>query len=345
MVNNLLAIVIWNNTVYDYLIVVSSLLAGIFLIKIFKKLIINRVTKSIPVGTKQSFQRVVRTITMLLYLGLFYVCLQILNFPIRFEHAVDTLIAIVLGVLFIHVLNNSVLDYVVKRYLKFKGAAVGPLSIQFLLSVFKALVWVIGLIVLADNVGLKVTPLVAGLGIGGVGVALAAQVLLKDLFSCFAIHFDRPFNIGDFIIVGDFLGTVEHIGIKTTRLRSLGGEELVLSNSDLTESRVRNYKRMQERRVLFDIKVIYDTPIEKLQLISEAIKSIISKVEKSKYDRAHLARFEDRGFVFEIVYYVLTGDYKKYMDIQQEINFKINEEFAKEKIDFAFPTQTIHMEK
>jgi len=186
---------------------------------------------------------------------------------------------------------------------------------------------------------------VAGLGIGGVAVALAAQAVLGDLFGYFVIFFDKPFEIGDFIIVGDKMGAVEQIGIKTTRLRAIGGEQLVFSNKDLTDSRVHNFKKMERRRVVFKLGVIYQTPSEKLKAIPQIVKSIIEKQNDATFDRGHFATYGDFSLDFEFVYYVTGADYTKYMDIQQAINMAIFETFEREKIEFAYPSQTLFVNK
>ena len=169
--------------------------------------------------------------------------------------------------------------------------------------------------------------------------------MFKDLFSYFSILFDRPFEIGDFVIIGEYLGTIEHIGIKTTRIRSLGGEQLVFSNSDLTDSRVRNYKKMQKRRVVFKFGVTYQTSQDKLKNIPGGIEKIVKGIKDTAFDRAHFASYGDFSLIFEVVYYVLAADYNKYMDIQQEINLAINKEFTSHKIEFAYPTQTLYVNK
>jgi small-conductance mechanosensitive channel len=182
---------------------------------------------------------------------------------------------------------------------------------------------------------------VAGLGIGGIAVALASQALLGDLFSYFVIFFDKPFEIGDFIIVGDKLGVVEYVGIKTTRIHALSGEQIVFSNTDLTNSRVHNFKKMEKRRVVFKLGVIYQTPAEKLKSIPRIVKDIIEEQQDVTFDRGHFQSFGDFSLNFEFVYYVAGADYNKYMDIQQAINFSINDIFAREKIEFAYPSQTL----
>ncbi|MFC1632249.1 mechanosensitive ion channel family protein [Candidatus Omnitrophota bacterium] len=218
-------------------------------------------------------------------------------------------------------------------------------SLQGILNVVRAVIWGLAIVFFLDNIGFKISTVIAGLGIGGIAVALAGQAILKDLFSYFSIIFDRPFAIGDFIIINDYLGVVEHIGIKTTRIRSLGGEQLVFSNTDLTDSRVRNYKRMERRRVLFKLGVTYQTTMAQVKAIPKIIETVIKDVPDTIFDRAHFSSYGDFSLIFEIVYYVLGPDYNKYMDIQQEINFAIKAEFEKGGIDFAYPTQTLHVDK
>ena len=195
-----------------------------------------------------------------------------------------------------------------------------------------------------SNLGIEITPLVASLGVGGIAIAIALQSVLGDLFAAFAIYFDKPFKEGDFIIVGNDMGTVEKIGIKTTRIQTLQGQELVVSNSELTNSRVNNYKKMKERRVVTNIGVEYSTPTKKLKKINGIVKKAVETTKESRFDRVHFKAFGDFSLNFELVYYVTSPDYVKYMDVQQEINFKIREAFEKEKIVFAFPTQTIHVD-
>lgn len=203
-------------------------------------------------------------------------------------------------------------------------------------------IWALVLLLVLDNLGLNVTALVTSLGIGGIAVALAVQNVLGDLFASLSISIDKPFVIGDFIIVDDLMGTVEHVGLKTTRIRSLGGEQIVFSNNDLLKCRIRNYKRMQERRVVFAIGVTYDTPAEGLELIPSLIREAIKSQVKARFDRAHFKGFGPSSLDFEIVYYVLEPDYNLYMDIQQAINLQLVRDFAEHQVRFAFPTQTLH---
>ncbi len=215
--------------------------------------------------------------------------------------------------------------------------------VKNMIKVLRVALWGAGVIFVLDNLGIHVTSIVAGLGIGGVAVALAAQSLLGDAFSSFAIFVDKPFKVGDFIIVGDLLGTVEHVGFKTTRIRSLGGEQLVFSNSDLTSSRIRNYKRIETRRIVFTVGVTYQTTLEQVKAIPGIIEEIIKSHELAKFDRAHFKSFGDFALIFEAVYNVLVPQYNKYMDVQQSINVNIMEAFEQRKIEFAYPTQTLYV--
>ncbi|MDD4293880.1 MAG: mechanosensitive ion channel family protein [Candidatus Omnitrophica bacterium] len=207
------------------------------------------------------------------------------------------------------------------------------------------IIWGFALVFIFDNWGFKVSAVIAGLGIGGIAVALAAQAMLGDIFSYFAILMDSPFEVGDFIIVADYMGVVEHIGIKTTRIRSLGGEQLVLSNMDLTNSRIRNYKRMEKRRIVFSFRVTYNTSSDSLKKIPDLVKEIINSIESAYFDRAHFYKYGDFSLDYEVVYYVLSSDYNIYMDIQQEINLGIKQAFEENNIEFAFPTQTLYLNK
>jgi small-conductance mechanosensitive channel len=209
----------------------------------------------------------------------------------------------------------------------------------------KLLLWTAVVLLALDNLGVDITTLVAGLGVGGVAVALALQNILGDLFASLSIVLDKPFVLGDFLIIDDHLGNVEYIGLKTTRLRSLWGEQLIFSNSDLLKSRVRNFGRMFQRRIVFTLGVTYQTPREKLKVIPGIVREAIEAQEKTRFDRAHFKAFGDFSLNFEAVYYVTVPDYNTYMDIQQAINLRVHERFEQEGIEFAYPTQTLFVVK
>jgi len=208
----------------------------------------------------------------------------------------------------------------------------------------KIALWVILLLIILDNLNVEISSLVASLGIGGIAVALALQNILGDLFASLSITFDKPFAIGDFVVVDDFEGNVEDIGLKSTRIRSLSGEVLIFSNTDLLNSRIRNYKRLEKRRISFNVGVIYGTPVEKLQKIPGMIEGIISPLENVEFDRTHFKTLGDFSLDFSVVYHVLDPAYAAYLDVQQAINLKIYQRFEEEGIEFAYPTQTVMLE-
>ncbi|OFZ56561.1 MAG: hypothetical protein A2428_10695 [Bdellovibrionales bacterium RIFOXYC1_FULL_54_43] len=211
-------------------------------------------------------------------------------------------------------------------------------SVRF---VFFALIVVMAI----HNFGFDITTLVAGLGVGGIAVALAVQNILADLFASLTIVLDKPFVVGDFIMVGDFMGAIEHIGLKTTRIRSLSGEQLVFSNADLLQSRLRNFKRMSERRVSFVLGVVYQTPAATLERVPGLIKSIVDSQENARFERCHFLKFGSSSLDFEVVYWVVSPDFNVHADLAQSINLGIIRAFAAEKIEFAYPSQTVFVQK
>jgi small-conductance mechanosensitive channel len=213
------------------------------------------------------------------------------------------------------------------------------------LGVFAKLVlWTIVLITALDKLGINVTALVTGLGIGGIAIALGVQTILGDLLAALAIVFDKPFDVGDAIVVEDLQGTVEHIGLKTTRLRSLTGEQIIVSNSELLKRNIRNYKRMFERRVAFLTDVTYDTPPDAVARIPAMIREVVTAQSPIRFDRSHFSAYTDSALRFETVYFVLDPDYNRYLDIQQTINLELLRRFHADRIRFAFPTRVVVIE-
>jgi small-conductance mechanosensitive channel len=207
----------------------------------------------------------------------------------------------------------------------------------------RLLLWTIVFIIGLENLGVQVSTLLTSLGIGGVAVALASKSVLGDLLASLSIVLDRPFVVGDLILINGFLGNVERIGLRTTDVRSVNGEQFVFSNNDLLSSRISNYGRMSERRIIFSISVVYSTPFAKLSRIPDMLREIIEKEDGARPDRIHFKSYGDFSLDFEIVYWVEDSDYKIYMDIQQRINFEIYRRFETEGIEFAYPTQTLYM--
>jgi small-conductance mechanosensitive channel len=217
-------------------------------------------------------------------------------------------------------------------------------AVKGLIFAARVVLWGVVSLLVLDNLGVNITGLIAGLGIGGIAVALALQNVLGDLFASLAIQLDKPFVGGDFVVVDSYLGTIERIGLKTTRLRSLSGEQIVISNTDLLGSRIRNFKRMTERRVVLALGVTYQTPVRLLVRAGEIIRSSITEEEGTRCDRVHFKEFGSSALEFEAVYFILSPDYNRYMDIQQAINLRILERFTAEGIEFAYPTQTLFVQ-
>lgn len=221
------------------------------------------------------------------------------------------------------------------------GASV--MTASLLAFAARIVLWSLVLVLVLDNLGFSVTTLIASLGVGGIAVALAVQNILGDMFASLSIAIDKPFVIGDFITVDQHMGTVEHIGLKTTRVRSLSGEQIIFSNTDLLKSRIRNYKRMYERRVTFNFGVVYQTRADQLRQIPGIVRDIILAQSPVRFDRAHFKGYGDSSLDFEAVYYVLDSDYNRYMDIQQAINLALFTRFEEEGLEFAYPTRTIFL--
>lgn len=281
--------------------------------------------------------------TRLLGLGVIYLSLGNLSLHPILQDTLNV-VCVIIATLFVVQLTGSLVEYGVRVYWVAKrGDETFEQSRNAIVPAAKVVVWAIALVFLLDNLGFDISAVVASLGIGGIAVALAAQGILGDLFSYFSILLDRPFEIGDFIVVDDLVGTVEQVGIKTTRLRSLTGEELVAANTDLTSSRIQNFKRMERRRIAFNLGVTYETAQNQMQQIPELIQAAIEKTDNVTFDRAHFGSFGDFSLNYEVVYYVETSDYAVYMDAQQSINLAIKSAFESAGIEFAYPTQLLYL--
>ncbi len=337
----------WNNTIQDYLIVLGSIMLGILILRIFKSTILKRV-KKFTERTEGNFDDyVVESIEKYLlpavYFTIVYTGLKTLNHTAKVDNALSAAYTIILTYYGISLIANIV-RLALRSYARKRGDGPGAIKqINGIIIICIVLVWGLGLLFLFDNLGYDVTTIIAGLGIGGIAIALAAQNILGDLFNYFVIFFDRPFEIGDFLVIGDKNGIVDEIGIKTTRIKTLSGEQLVMANSDLTNSRIHNYKKMQRRRIVYSIGVSYETSLEHLKQIPAILKEIVLAQNPVSFDRAHFLEFGDSSLNFEMVYFVENPDYNTYMDIQQEINLGIYERFEALGIVIAFPTRTLYV--
>lgn len=207
----------------------------------------------------------------------------------------------------------------------------------------RTVLWATVLLAILSNVGVNITAFVASLGVGGIAIALAVQSVLGDLFASVAIAVDKPFEVGDFIVVGGIAGTVQQIGVKTTRIRALSGEQVVMSNTDLLKQTINNYRYMQERRIVFKFSVPFGTNADQAEEIALAVRRIIEAEPQARFDRAHLMGFGDNGLTYEVVYIVLDPGYNLYMDLQQKINLALMRALQDMGVPFAVPARTLHV--
>lgn len=352
MVNDFFQQTYFQNRVIDYIIAIAIFILLVVSIQIIKRILLKllktwakKTTTKIDDKFVKAFEQKIKPFLNLIYFGTFYISIKYLTMDSQIERFFNIFVIILLTFFGIRSLLSITIYGLETYWVKKEKDQAKKQALKGIITIIKIIAWSIVLIILLDNLGVKISALVAGLGIGGIAIALAAQSVLGDLFSYFTIFFDRPFEIGDFIIIGDYKGTVEYIGLKTTRIHSLGGEQLIFSNQDLTNSRIKNYKRMERRRAAFQFGVIYQTTLTQLKKIPQIVEEIITQIPETTFDRAHFASYADFSLHFEVVYHINNSGYKKYMDIQQEINFQLKEAFEKQKIEFAYPTQTVFLSK
>lgn len=339
----------YGNSLREWAIAIGAAVGLFLFLKLFQAVLVSRLRKLTEKYSTDTGAMVVEAIAsvrlwFLLILSLFAGSL-LLALPPKTTSILNT-ITIVAVLLQAAIMGNSLLTLVVATYTqrKLTTDAASVTTVTSLGFLGRLALWTIVVLLMLQNLGINVTALVTGLGIGGIAVALAAQNILGDLLASLSIMFDKPFVLGDFIIVGDQMGTVEKIGIKTTHLRSLSGEQLIMPNNDLVKSRIRNFKRMQERRIVFTIGVTYQTPPDKLATIPAMLREVVEQQPNIRFDRAHFKGFMPTALEFEVVYFVLSPDFNQYMDIQQSINLTLYERFAAANLKFAQPTPpvTVH---
>lgn len=335
------------NTVPEYFVAVAQFALIWTILLFFKRIVVSRLQKW-AAGTPSDFDDFLVSLVGGIGWPVFltvavYGASRGLSLPAEIDRAVHGIAVVVIAVRAALLLQNIVRYSVVKSYCKSRPN--DPVAVRFaetLSNIARWVLWSVLLIFVLDNLGVDISALVAGLGIGGIAVAMASQAILGDLFSAVCIFIDRPFEVGDFIVIDNDKGTIEAIGLKTTKIRSLDGEQLVIANSDLTKSRIKNYKRMESRRASFGFGVTYQTPVAKLRKIPGMVGGILSELPLTKLDRVHFAAFGDSSLDFQVVYFVQSPDYKVFMDQQQEINCRLKEIFDREGIEFAYPTQTVY---
>ncbi len=350
LIDRNLDLVIYKNSLEEWIIALATAFLIFLVTRILKQILYRKLSKTasttVTIWDDMSVELIARIRTSVLLLVAVYFGALKLELPDIVHMVINRTVILVL-LLQIGIISSRAIrfwfDYYRKLKLETNAGAVTTLGTLSIASVIG--LWVILFFVALDNLGVDITALVAGLGVGGIAVALALQNILGDLFASLSIVLDKPFVMGDFIIVDSYMGTVEHVGLKTTRLRSLSGEELIFSNTDLLKSRIRNYQQMYERRVVFSLGVVYQTSHSQLTEIPGMIREIIESRKTVRFDRAHFKEYGPYSLHFEVVYYVLDPDYNIYMDTQEDINLAIYRRFKDAGIEFAYPTRTLYVEQ
>lgn len=342
-----LRIEILSNSLGEWLAAVMMFFAALFFIKIIKIIIVSKL-EIIFKKTKTKFDdmiiKAIKNIHWFFYVIISaYFGMQFLNISSRQDKWAYIIFLIAL-LYYLVLFFQSIIDLGSKKIAD-KKEQEGEDSnlIKFFASVLKIVLWIPVVLMVLSGLGYNITSLIAGLGIGGIAIALALQNILGDLFSSLTIYFDKPFKQGDFVIIGDKMGNVKSVGMKSTRIILLQGEELVVSNTELTNSQIRNFGKLERRRIVFTIGVTYDTPQEKLMEIIEIIKNAVKIQDLAELDRCHFSSFGDSSLIFETVFYIKSSEYLDYMNTQQNINLEILKQFEKIGVEIAFPSRTIYL--
>jgi small-conductance mechanosensitive channel len=338
--------VFWGNTITRWTIAAGVAIGVVVLLRIVAAIVASRIKRFARLTENDVDDLVAELLDRTKLLFVLIVGIWAASYALSLGPRAESIVrsVLVLGLLIQAAFwGTALVNYFLARYRKSiedddPGTATAMGAVGFLV---RLAVWGVIALIALDTLGIDITALVAGLGVGGIAVALAVQNVLGDLFASLAIILDKPFVVGDFIIVGDSMGSVEHVGLKTTRVRALSGEQLVIANSDLLASRIRNYKRMAERRVVFVVGVVYGTPAGKLLHIPEIIRDAVESRENTRFDRSHFRDFGASALNYETVYFMTVPDYNAYMDTQQAINLELYRRFEDEGMEFAYPTQTL----
>jgi small-conductance mechanosensitive channel len=333
---------VWmGNTVQTWLIALAILAAAVAALIGLKVLIVGRFFKFASRTSNEIDDLVVELLkrtrlTVLVILVIAAVAFLVLTLPLTVRTGIKF---ITILALFFQGMSwgNGIISFWMQRYAARRGMMTGPsaATVGALVVLVRIVLFLVLLLFALDNLGFQIAPLIAGLGIGGIAVALAVQNILGDLFAALSIVLDKPFAVGDFIVIDTHSGTVEHVGLKTTRLRSLSGEQIIIGNADLLKARINNFQRMVERRAVFRTGVSWDATQEQLTRIPGIIRLAVVRQNLTRFERSHLKQFTDNDIEFETVYWMLTADFNTYMDAQQAINLEIHRRFAEEKIELA----------
>lgn len=338
----------WGNPLHTWLIAAAIFLGAVIVLNTLRAIVVHLLLRGLDGARLRRFRELGASLVRSSYPLTFIIAWLLGCIPLTltpFGERVVRQVAIVLLLLQAAVWGSTAIGYWLNDYrAKRLDNDPGAVTVASGLAIGgRAALFIIVVILALENFGVRLTTLIAGVGVAGIVIGIAAQAVLGDVFASIAIIFDKPFVIGDFLSVGTFNGTVERIGLKTTRLRSISGEQLVFSNSKLLEQTVRNYKNMEERRILFRFGVVYGTPHSALNAIPGMVEEIICSMPGARFDRAHFVSYGDSSLDFEVAYFVLVPDYVDYLNVQQAVNLALYERFEKEGIAFAYPTRTVHI--
>ena len=335
------------NRVVDYLDFLAIFLIFTLLIKLFRATILVFLHKFAKKANSPVFDFVLRKIKTILvpieYFGVFYFSFKTLKLSPYVSKGLDV-VALLIVVFYFTRFVVALVVFLIEQKIEKSSTPSKARVLRAIIPAINIVLWALGIVFILSNLGFSISALVAGLGIGGLAIALAGQKILGDLLSYVSILVDKPFEIGDTILIDGNWGTVEYIGIRSTRLRSISGELYVFANSDITAARIRNYTKMKERRAEINIGVIYQTPLEKLKIIPQIIENVINGVEKVRFDRVHFRAFGNFSLDFQAIFWVEDDNLKVFLDKQQEVLYKIFDEFKKNQIKFAYPTSKVFLE-
>lgn len=353
-IDTLTSYILWNNTYLDYAIALGIFFALLLALKIFQSIILARLrafAKKTKTDIDDAFIAAISQISSPFYIMVaVYGATKYLAVNPLAAKTISLLLLIVLVYEAVrgaeHLITFGLEKYIKKSKKDEQGLdAHSEAMIRVAMVMIRAVLWGVAFLMVLSNLGVNVTSLIASFGIGGIAVALALQNVLSDMFSSFSIYIDKPFQVGDHIVVGEHAGTVKRIGLKTTRLQALRGEELVISNKELTSARIQNLKRLKKRREVFKFGVVYDTDPKKLAKIPQIVEEIVQSVDKAEFGRCHFVGYSASSLDFEAMYHIDTHDYMTFMNGKQQINLELLKAFKKEKIAFAYPTQTLFVHK
>lgn len=342
----LFSTMLYENTIGKYLLALGILLITVLVMKLFKRYLLGRI-KKIAEKTDTLIDDVIvasiERIGLKFYFSVaLYIALRLLVLPV---FVYDVTYAMMVMIITYYVVRVGIIwiEFFTKKMQEDEDR--DPHSVEIIGKIVKVILWVFAGVFILQFLGYDVTTLVAGLGIGGIAIAFALQNVLSDIFASFTIYYDKPFKKGDYIVIGQDSGTVIATGLKSTRIQTLQGDELVISNKALTEERIHNYKKMKERRINFQFRIEYGTPTKKMKKINEIVKKIFEEIPEVRLHSVRFLSFGDYSLIYDVIYYVKNREYLVYVEAQEKINFAIKEAFEKEKISMAFPTQTLYLKK